>query len=392
MRILYLTDGDLAPHKAPQIHVSQFLKHWHKAGCEVLLRAPRTCEAMPDFDFPHIWLPRSKLRLWGDWWFQRRLYRQLRQELQEQRWDVVYTRQISTAPQLYRLCRKFGVPVLCEVNGFLLENYRVGGASSWKLNMVERMEASIMKDSNLVVVPYAALKERMAKHYDLADEKVIVVENGVDPELFFPMLQKECREVLGLDSDALYMGYVGSFDFYHDMETMFAAYKTIAASMEKKVYLLLVGDGERKNEMQALAQSLSLAEMVVFVGAVPNVQVPKYINACDVMLALQPKERLQKMGEAGFLKTREYLACEVPVVLSHIAGTAYPFAEDTCVYIEPESVEVLSEAVVGLLQGKVQLQSMRDEIIAHGSWAYSAECLRQTMLKKVREANVRNEV
>jgi len=379
VNILYLTDGDLAPHKAPQIHVSQFLKHWHHAGCEVLLRAPRTQAAMPEFKFPHEWLPHSGVRLLGDWLFQRRLYRQVKQELKEKRWDVVYTRQISTFPALYRLCRSMGVPVLCEVNGFLLENYQTSGASSFKLNIVEKMETEILRQSNLVVVPYQALKERMCNHYELPDAKVMVVENGVDPELFCSLNKQKCRVNLGLTLDAVYIGYVGSFDFYHDMETMFYAYQGIAAALKQKVYFLMVGDGERKEAMQALAASLGIEDSMIFVGAVPNQQVPEYINACDVMLALQPKERLQKMGEAGFLKTREYLACEVSVVLSHITGTPYPFAEDACAYIEPESVDALVISVVDIVMGQICLSSMRDEIVQHGSWAYSAGQLNDKM-------------
>ncbi len=379
MKILYLTDADLAPHKAPQIHVSQFLKHWHQSGCEVLLRAPRTRDVMPEFAFPHVWFPHLAMRLLGDWLFQRRMYHQLKQELKQGRWDVVYTRQISSFPALYRLCQQFAVPVLCEVNGFLLENYQIGGASAWKLNLVERMEASIMQYSSVVIVPYRALKQRMTKHYALSDEKVLVIENGVDPELFQPLNKLECRMTLGLESDAVYIGYVGSFDFYHDIETIFQAYQAISTQIKQQVYFLMVGDGERKEKMQALAVSLGITSFVHFVGAVPNQQVPEYINACDVMLALQPKERLQKMGEAGFLKTREYLACEVPVVLSHISNAPYPFAKDACIYIEPESVSALVNAVVASIQGRVKLQSIRDEIISHGSWAYSATQLQQKM-------------
>jgi len=379
LRILYLTDGNLAPHKAPQIHVSQFLKHWHQVGCEVLLRAPRTQDQMPYFEFPHFWLPRLSMRLLGDWLFQRGIYKQLKQELIEKRWDVVYTRQMSTFPALYRLCQQFSVPILCEVNGFLLENYQVGGASAWKLGMVERMEATILNHSSLVIVPYEALKERMDAHYHLPGEKIVVIENGVDPDVFCPLGKQDCRQSLGLESDAVYIGYVGSFDFYHDMEIIFETYKGIAESVNRKVYVLMVGDGERKEAMQALAAALGISPFVHFIGAVPNAQVPQYINACDVMLALQPKERLQKMGEAGFLKTREYLACEVPVVLSHIQGEPYPFAEDGCVYIEPESSSALLDAVVDIVSGKVVLKSMRDEIVSHGSWAYSAERLHQRM-------------
>lgn|GEM_PF-3936561 len=379
MKILYLTDGDLAPHKAPQIHVSQFLKHWHDAGCEVLLRAPLTHHEMPEFTFPHEWLPYSDIRLLGDWLLHIHLYKELRRELKQGRWDVVYTRQISTAPALYRLCQQFSVPVLCEVNGFLLENYQTAGASDWKMGMVESMEESILEYSSLVVVPYRALKQRMVSHYDLPSDKVMVVENGVDPDLFQPMNKLDCRMSLGLESDAIYIGYVGSFDFYHDMETIFQAYQGIAERIEQPVYFLMVGDGERKTDMQNLAKSLGMMSYVHFFGAVPNSQVPEYINACDVMLALQPKERLQKMGEAGFLKTREYLACEVPVVLSYIQGQPYPFAKDACAYIEPESPEALVDAVVDIVNGDIKLSSMRDEIVAHGSWASSAEYLRQVM-------------
>ncbi len=379
MRILYLTDADLAPHKAPQIHVSQFLKHWHRTGNEVLLRAPKTDEVMPDFEFPHQWLPHLGIRKIGDMLFYWRLYRQLKHELKAKQWDMIYTRQISSFPGLYRLCRQFGVPIICEVNGFLPENYATGGASAWKVRMVERLEAAVLDYSSLIVVPYQALKTRMMNHYRLPDKKVMVVNNGVDPELFIPISKQTCRSQLGLKEEAVYVGYVGSFDFYHDLETLLQSYQEIASRLDRPLFFLMVGDGERKGEMEALARSLGISAFVRFVGAVRHADVPLYINACDVVLALQPKERLRVMGEAGFLKTREYLSCEVPVILSHIEGEPYPFRQDACVYIEPESKQALIDAVVRIVTGKVQCVSMRDEIVEYGSWSYSAASLEKKM-------------
>jgi len=388
MNILYLTDGDLAPHKAPQIHVSQFLKHWHRVGHSVLLRAPRTNQTMPDFEFPHAWLPHSGIRKLGDLLFFWRLYRQLKRELKAKKWDVVCTRQISSFPALYRLCQQFGVPVLCEVNGFLLENYATGGASAWKMRMVERLEAAVLRHSNLIVVPYQALKARMMAHYSLPEEKVMVVNNGVDPDLFHPMDRQTCRAQLGLQDDAVYVGYVGSFDFYHDMETLLNSYREIAARLDVPLRFLMVGDGEHKDEVEAMARALGIAASVQFVGAVKHGEVPVYINACVVMLALQPRERQQLMGEAGFFKSREYLACEVPMILSHIKGEPYPFPQDACVYIEPESKMALIEAVVAVATGTVHCVSMRDEIIQHGSWAYSAELLEKKMRELIGHEHV----
>jgi len=377
MKILYLTDADLAPHKAPQIHVSQFLKHWHQEGCEVLLRAPRTQGEMPTFEFPHEWLGYLNMRLLGDWLLQRRMYKQLKCELQEKRWDVVYTRQISTFPALYRLCRKMGVPVLCEVNGFLLENYVTGGASAWKLGAVERMEAAILQYSHLLVVPYAALKKRMCRHYDLPSEKVVVVENGVDLNLFYPISREESRQSLQLDKDAFYVGFVGSFDFYHDLETLLASYGKLAATLDKQLRYLLVGDGLLREDMQRKVRILGFADAVDFVGAVPHREVATYINAADVMVSLQPLKRMEKLGEASSLKVKEYLACGVPVVLSHILGQTSSF-DKICIHVPPEDEKALVEAIVAVSEGHAPHYDTQS-IVAPMSWECSANKVLQKM-------------
>jgi len=378
MRILYLTDGDLAPHKAPQIHVSQFLRHWHRAGCDVLLRAPRTRTAMPEFEFPHEWLPHSGIRLLGDWLFQWRLYRQLKRELRAKRWDVVYTRQISTFPALYRLCRRMGVPVLCEVNGFLLENYQTGGASSFKLNMVEKMEAEILRQSNLVVVPYQALKQRICAHYHVPDAKVMVVENGVDLDLFHVMNRESCRQALHLDKDAFYVGFVGSFDFYHDMGTMLNAYHSLASQLlGKELRYLLVGDGASRKEVERKIDKLGFSGAVDFIGAVSHTEVAQYINAADVMVSLQPLERMKKLGEASSLKVKEYLACGVPIILSHVEGQPSHFS-DVCIHIPPENKSAFVKAVVDVSEGNApSYDSAR--LVAPMSWECSAHKVLQKM-------------
>ncbi|MDQ6955832.1 MAG: glycosyltransferase family 4 protein [Mariprofundaceae bacterium] len=351
MRILYLTDGNLAPHKAPQIHVSQFLKHWHRAGHNVLLRAPRTQDNMPNFEFPHTWLAHSDIRLLGDWLFQKRMYRQLKKELQEKRWDVVYTRQISTFPALYRLCREFAVPVVCEVNGFLLDNYATGGASALKMYLVKRMESAIMRYSSLVVVPYDALRSRMIEQYAYLNDKIVVIENGVDESLFKHESTLFCREKLKLDSEVFYVGFVGSFDFYHDVKTMFDAYSMIAEKIQsKRVRYLMVGDGDLRQAMQMYGQKIGIETYVDFVGSVPHAQVADYINASDVMVSLQPKERMEKLGEASSLKVKEYLACGVPTILSHPAKCKSAF-QGICVHVEPENPIQFADAVIQVSQG-----------------------------------------
>ena len=216
-------------------------------------------------------------------------------------------------------------------------------------------------------------------HYGLPDNKVMVVDNGVDPDLFYPMQKDVCRETLKLDQQTFYVGFVGSFEFYHDVQTMLAAYKSIASKLNRPLRYLMVGDGALRQQMQNKAQELGIADNIDFIGAVPNVDVARYINASDVMVSLQPLQRMKQLGEASSLKVKEYLACDAPVIIAHVSGQDYPFAKDACLYIKPESSDALIDAVVKVASGAVQLCSMRDDIVKHGSWSYSASCLHHKM-------------
>jgi glycosyltransferase involved in cell wall biosynthesis len=50
--------------------------------------------------------------------------------------------------------------------------------------------------------------------------------------------------------------------------------------------LLVVGDGEERARLQALARELRVADAVRFAGAVPQAEVMRYMHAADVFLAI----------------------------------------------------------------------------------------------------------
>ncbi len=50
--------------------------------------------------------------------------------------------------------------------------------------------------------------------------------------------------------------------------------------------LIVVGDGENRTEYEKLSEKLKIREHVIFIGAVPQEKVYKYMMACDVFLSL----------------------------------------------------------------------------------------------------------
>jgi glycosyltransferase involved in cell wall biosynthesis len=56
--------------------------------------------------------------------------------------------------------------------------------------------------------------------------------------------------------------------------------------------LIVVGDGDAQNQLEAMANKLGIGERVIFAGAIPHSEVKQYINACDIFLSLYDHSNL----------------------------------------------------------------------------------------------------
>ena len=118
--------------------------------------------------------------------------------------------------------------------------------------------------------------------------RVKVVANAIDTARFAfdPDVRAKTRAALGILQNALVAGHAGRFHYAKNHEYLlkvFASAKKAATPEEKKrLKLLLVGDGERKAEMQALAERYGIAKDVVFAGSRSDVDA--CYQAMDVLV------------------------------------------------------------------------------------------------------------
>ncbi|MCG1027059.1 glycosyltransferase [Virgibacillus halodenitrificans] len=106
-----------------------------------------------------------------------------------------------------------------------------------------------------------------------------------------------------------------------------------------RIKLLIVGEGEQLGELKQLADQLGIKERTAFVGAIPNNEVPKYINQMDIYCAFS---RSESFGVAVL----EASACEVPVVVSNVGGLP----------------EVVQDGVTGYICNLDDLGKMADKL------------------------------
>lgn len=157
----------------------------------------------------------------------------------------------------------------------------------------------LLREADLVLYASEALA---AQH--TAPTPWQLVSNGIDPAVFRPQPQADARTLAGLANDGTrWIGYFGSMEPERGPEDLVEAVGLLQAT-DLPVRLVLCGQKHPATQFNK--------PWVEFRGNVDHVQIPAYINACDVVVL--PYRRGPIIDMASSVKIAEYLHCRRPVV------------------------------------------------------------------------------
>lgn len=124
---------------------------------------------------------------------------------------------------------------------------------------------------------------KKAGEWIFGNGKYIVLKNGIDVEryVFSEEMRRVIRERFNIPGDARVVGHLGKI--YEPKNHKFII--EVFSVLEKKVnntFLLLVGDGHLKPDMEHLVEKKGLKDKVIFAGMQEDVKV--FLDAMDVFL------------------------------------------------------------------------------------------------------------
>jgi teichuronic acid biosynthesis glycosyltransferase TuaC len=166
-----------------------------------------------------------------------------------------------------------------------------------------------------------ALKEEMVR-LGVDGKRITPLRNGVDLTLFQPVDRAQERAKLGMSGFTLLS--VGLLDPRKAHDLIISALPGIP-----DVRLLIAGSGPERNNLQALAEQLGVAERVRFLGSLAQKELRSYYGAADVLVLASSRE-----GWANVLL--EAMACGTPVVASNVWGTPEVVASPHAGVLMPE--------------------------------------------------------
>lgn len=249
---------------------------------------------------------------------------------------------IATSPQFFTalsgrtLSFWKHIPWIMEVRDLWPESIKTVGAmnDSPIIRYFEWQERRCYRSAKHIVVVTDSFKRKLIER-GIASEKISVVKNGVDRNLFVSTAEKdkELNERLGLEEKKV-IGYIGTHGMAHKLDFILDCASKLKAS-NPEYHFIFLGNGAEKDNLRKKKEELAL-DNVTMLDSVPKAEVRRYISLLDVCLINLRKSELFTTVIPS--KIFENAAMEVPILMG-VEGEAKEIVEgyDAGLCFEPEN-------------------------------------------------------
>ncbi|MEM3826199.1 MAG: glycosyltransferase [Nitrososphaeria archaeon] len=280
----------------------------------------------------------------------------LKKVLEKEVVDVIVHANIFPSLEAIYLAKKFRIKNVYDFLDYFPESASAyyDERAKWFVETVVRIcSIKALMSSDLVITPSYGLKKILENYTNM--EKIHVIPNGVDPEIFKPIDQEYARKTINLD----YTGYIallyGSLDVWIDVAAVLKAVKLLR-QQGIDIIIMLVGLSHKKEYYMRIvkeARKYGIDKYILIYPPQPYEKMPLFINACDIILSPIKK---QLMNFATPLKIIEALACGKPVITLDIAEFKIWFKDCLLTYTNLNKLpDKLKEAISISNIGKAKL-------------------------------------
>jgi glycosyltransferase involved in cell wall biosynthesis len=163
----------------------------------------------------------------------------------------------------------------------------------------------ILKGADKVCSTSHNMAEETKKYYT---KDIIITPFGVDINKF------KCNIPI-LNSNYITIGVMKGLEKIYGLNYLIEGFSELLKEYRgnKKLKLLIVGDGTERTNLEALAKELDISSEVTFTGKIDNENVPDYINMMDIVC-------LPSLSESFGVSAVEACACGRPIIATEVGG------------------------------------------------------------------------
>lgn len=211
------------------------------------------------------------------------------------------------------------------------------------------------------------LRVWLHKQIGISEKKIELIYNGIDTKKFQPGEYYPRYPQGFLDNDQIIFGHVGRLDPVKNQKSLLVGFKELneLCSNQKKIRLVIVGDGPLKDELKNVARELDIEKKVWFTGA--RNDIAELLRSFHVFV-------LPSLAEGIPMTIIEAMATGLPVIATRVGGNSEVVIHDTTgITIPPGDINGLVDAMRKYVDNpemrKIHGQEGRKRVLEHFSVA-----------------------
>lgn len=301
MKILYLNSTPINTEKANLIQVKAMCKAMASLGYDVTLSLPgKKPSNLDSFNYKIIFRKQ---------WAKNKLDKYLSiipllKSIKQTNPDILFIRDPQILLYAYLFSRK---KIIFEThNNNLHQGYKV----------LDKFYHLVLKKvvSNGQVKKLVCISHALANYWKkqgISDYNIVVAHDGIDIEMFdIAKTKTRVREELSLPKDKIIATYSGRLYANRKIDNVL----TLASKFPETFFLVVGGPNLNAQFLKSEADRMQLKN-ILFTGQVNHDQVPSYLAASDILLALWSSD-VPTINYCSPLKLFEYMAAE-KIIVAH---------------------------------------------------------------------------
>lgn len=213
---------------------------------------------------------------------------------------------------------------------------------SKKSPFVQKQTKKILEAADHVIAVGEGLKKDIKENFSIPDEKISVINMGVNREIFYEQDNEKLREKLGIAPEEKVILFVGNLIRAKGLDDLLAACEKMSME-EENISLHLIGEAKDKIYIQELKNRVDKLKNAVIHDAVGQLEIAEWMNAADLFI-------LPSHMEGFGLVALEAMACGLPVVGTDVGGLKFLLDGNAGMKVEPHNPEELAEKALEVLR------------------------------------------
>lgn len=279
----------------------------------------------------------------------------------------------------YKLAKKTGAKFVFELHDLWpLSPMELGGMSKWHpfIMLMQKAEDFWCTYADKVVSILPKTEEYL-KTRGLKGGKFCHIPNGIVLSEYDNVLPLKAEYAERLDKLRNYgkflIGFAGAHGIANALNVLLYAAEKL---QNTNAYFVLVGQGQEKENLKALAQKMKL-DNVLFLDSIPKKMVPAFLNKMDVLYIGLQNQKLFKFGISPN-KLMDYMMASKPILHSITAGNDLVQEANCGISVPAEDVDAVADAIKKfMVMSKAELSVLgkngKEYVIKHHDYKVLAE-------------------